>query len=110
ASGGGISGVFGLPPFQNRRDVPARAGKRKSGRGTPDVAANASSLTGYLIWADETAMSMGGTSAAAPLWTGLIANLNEALGLRIGYLTPLLYAGGASRAGGLRDIVRGNNQ
>jgi kumamolisin len=110
ASGGGISRVFSLPPFQKRRDVPPRAGTRKTGRGSPDVAANASSLTGYLIVADETAMSMGGTSAAAPLWAGLIASLNEALGFRIGYLTPLLYVGNASREGGLRDIVRGNNQ
>ncbi len=110
ASGGGISRVFGLPPFQKRRDVPPRAGTRRAGRGSPDVAANASSLTGYLILADETAMSMGGTSAAAPLWAGLTACLSEGLGLRIGYLTPLLYSGGASRHGGLRDIVRGNNQ
>lgn len=110
ASGGGISRVFGLPPFQKRRAVPPRAGTRKTGRGSPDVSANASSLTGYLILADETAMSMGGTSAAAPLWAGLIASLNEALGLHIGYLTPLLYLGDASREGGLRDIVRGNNR
>jgi kumamolisin len=64
ASGGGISALFDLPPFQAR----------------PDVAANASSATGYLIWADDTKMSLGGTSAAAPLWAGLIACLNEALG------------------------------
>jgi kumamolisin len=60
--------------------------------------------------ADDTAMSMGGTSAAAPLWAGLIACLNGALGRRIGYLTPLLYTGNASRHAALRDIVRGNNQ
>ena len=84
ASGGGVSRVFGLPPFQQRCGVPARARTRKTGRGTPDVSANASSLTGYLIWADETAMSMGGASAAAPLWAGLTACLSEALGVRLG--------------------------
>jgi kumamolisin len=73
------------------------------------VAANASASTGYLIWADDTAMSMGGTSAAAPLWAGLVACLNEALGRRIGYLTPLLYTGKPGQ-GALRDIRRGNNR
>jgi kumamolisin len=109
-SGGGISRAFDLPPFQEGCDVPARFGTTRSGRGTPDVAANASSLTGYLILADDTSMSMGGTSAAAPLWAGLIACLNEALGRRIGYLTPLLYRHGAQRRGALRDVRVGNNQ
>ena len=109
-SGGGISRAFDLPPFQAGSDVPARVNAAAFGRGTPDVAANASSLTGYLILADDTAMSMGGTSAAAPLWAGLVACLNEALGRRIGYLTPLLYTHGAQRRGALRDVRIGNNQ
>lgn len=110
-SGGGISRVYDLPPFQSDCGVPARAETGGGvGRGIPDVAANASSQTGFMVWADDTVMSMGGTSAAAPLWAGLIACLNESLGRRIGYLTPLLYTGGAARRGALRDIVEGNNQ
>jgi len=108
ASGGGISSVFGLPAFQQDQDLPARHRARAKGRGIPDVAANASSATGYLIWADDTAMSLGGTSAAAPFWAGLVACLNEALGRRIGYLTPLLYTG--KRNPGLRSISKGNNR
>lgn len=110
ASGGGISRAFDLPAFQQGHGVPARFGTSTTGRGIPDVAANASSQTGYLIWADGTSMSIGGTSAAAPLWAGLLACLNEALGRRIGYLTPLLYTGRASRQGALRDIDHGNNR
>ena len=110
-SGGGTSRVFDLPPFQTNCRVPARAGSHGGlGRGIPDVAANASSLTGFKIWADDTVMSMGGTSAAAPLWAALVACLNESLGRRIGYLTPLLYARGVAQHGALRDIVAGNNQ
>jgi kumamolisin len=109
-SGGGISRIFDLPPFQKGRELLLPVGNRRTGRGIPDVAANASSLSGYLIWADDTRMSMGGTSAAAPLWAGLIACMNESLGRRIGYLTPLLYTGGAADSGALRDIVEGNNQ
>jgi kumamolisin len=55
-------------------------------------------------------MSLGGTSAATPVWAGLIASLNEALGRRVGYLTPLLYGRRAHRAGALLDIRTGNNQ
>jgi kumamolisin len=109
ASGGGISRTFGLPEFQAGHRLPARFGGRGKGRGIPDVAANASSATGFLIWADDTAMSLGGTSAATPLWAGLCACLNEALGSRIGYLTPLLYSGGL-KDGALRSILKGNNR
>ena len=109
ASGGGISRLFAAPPFQQGRSG-RTSSRHDKGRGIPDVAANASSLTGYLVWADDTPMSMGGTSAAAPVWAGLIACLNEALGCRIGYLTPLLYTDNAPRRGALRNITRGNNQ
>ncbi len=109
-SGGGVSRLYDQPPFQSKSGIPVRFGTAQTGRGIPDVAANASSLTGYLVWADDTSMSMGGTSAAAPLWAGLIACLNESLRRRIGYLTPLLYVGGARESGALRDIVEGNNR
>jgi kumamolisin len=110
ASGGGVSRVHGLPPFQARADVPPQAETKQPGRGMPDVAANASTRTGYHVWADDTEMSMGGTSAAAPLWAGLVACLNGALGRPVGYLTPLLYTGEAQAAGALRDIVDGDNR
>jgi kumamolisin len=108
ASGGGVSQLFGLPTFQEAHHVPARFGSAAKGRGIPDVSANASAATGYLIWADDTAMSLGGTSATAPLWAGLVACLNEALGRRIGYVTPLLYR--TKRNPGLRNIYQGNNR
>ena len=109
ASGGGVSDVFPLPAYQQRANVPLRRSDHRSpGRGVPDVAANASSDTGYLIEADKTRMSLGGTSAVAPLWAALIARLNEALGRRIGLLTPLLYKMNAS-SGGVFDITRGYN-
>jgi kumamolisin len=108
-SGGGVSRVFDQPPFQADSGVPTRFDTTQSGRGIPDVAANASSLTGYLVWADDTSMSMGGTSAAAPLWAGLVACLNESLGRRIGYLTPLLYTGEAQKHGALNSIIAGDS-
>jgi kumamolisin len=110
ASGGGVSRVYDVPPFQSDVGTPRRPGTERSGRGIPDVAANASSLSGYMIWADDSVMSIGGTSAAAPLWAALIARLNEALGRRIGYITPLLYVDNAAGLGALRNVVEGNNR
>jgi kumamolisin len=57
---------------------------------------------------------VGGTSAAAPLWAGLIARLNVSLGRPVGYLSPLLYGVGAATGQGLgvtgfRDITSGDN-
>jgi kumamolisin len=54
---------------------------------------------------------IGGTSAVAPLWAGLIARLAQASGTRFGLLQPLLYAGitPGVDAAGFRDIVEGTN-
>ena len=109
ASGGGVSNRFPKPGFQGGYGVPPRRGRDGAGRGLPDVAANASSVTGYLIESDGTSLSMGGTSAAAPLWAALVARLNQALGGRIGYLTPLLYAKKAQAFGAVRGITKGFN-
>ena len=50
---------------------------------------------------------VGGTSAAAPLWAGLIVLLNQKLNRRLGFINPLLY--GIDQANGFRDINLGNN-
>ena len=110
ASGGGVSDVFPLPSYQQKANVPLRrSADRLTGRGIPDVAANASSDTGYLIEANETRMSLGGTSAVAPLWAAHIARLTEALGRKIGFLTPVLYSPNAATSDALFDITRGFN-
>jgi kumamolisin len=54
---------------------------------------------------------IGGTSAVAPLWAGLVARLVQLGGQPLGLLQPALYAGAATGqpAPGLRDITSGNN-
>ena len=109
AGGGGISTIFGIPEFQKNIPFLAKPPKaHKPGRGVPDVAANADPETGYLIIdADgQNLDTTGGTSASAPLWAALIARLNEALGVRLGYINPLLYQ--QLPAGVLNDITKGN--
>jgi hypothetical protein len=47
------------------------------------------------------------TSAAAPLWSALIARINQALGAPVGLLNPLLYT--TLHIGVLRELTRGSN-
>jgi kumamolisin len=110
AGGGGVSDVFPLPSYQANAGVPASAAGG-SGRGVPDVAGNADPVTGYLVVVDGQRQAIGGTSAVAPLWAGLIARLAQATGKRFGLLQPMLYAGAAPAAAapGFNDIVQGNN-
>jgi kumamolisin len=71
------------------------------------VAGNGDSETGYRILVDGVQQVIGGTSAVAPLWAGLIARLNEAKKTRLGFVHGKLYALPADK--GLRDITIGDN-
>jgi kumamolisin len=106
-SGGGVSSSFKEPSWQRRANVPkGRPAPARGGRGVPDVSGNANPATGYDVIIDGQASVVGGTSAVAPLWAGLIACMNSALGKPVGLLNPLLY-GLAGPA--LWDITSGNN-
>jgi kumamolisin len=108
ATGGGISDKFDVPPYQSHAAVPPSANPGgRIGRGVPDVAGDASPTTGYLVRVDGTNTVIGGTSAVAPLWAGLIALLNEALGQNAGFLNPLLYQLDGTEA--FHNITSGNN-
>jgi kumamolisin len=111
ATGGGVSDTFARPSWQTKAGVPVRLGTSKSGRGVPDVAGDADPRTGYQVYVDGQAQVIGGTSAVAPLWAGLVARLAQATGAKLGLLPPKLYAGVQSGqpATGLRDITSGSN-
>ena len=111
ASGGGVSDVFPLPAYQAKAGVPTSSGGGSVGRGVPDVAGNADPVTGYLVVVDGQKQAIGGTSAVAPLWAGLIARLAQATGKKFGLLQPMLYAGVSAgvAAPGFNDIVEGSN-
>ncbi len=72
ATGGGVSEVFALPSYQKSADVP-KSPNGFVGRGVPDVAGDADPETGYSIVVDGQQQVIGGTSAVAPLWAGLLA-------------------------------------
>lgn len=106
ATGGGVSNIFSKPAYQQNINVPSPV-NGSGGRGVPDVSGDADPKTGYQIQVDGEAGIVGGTSAVAPLWAGLVALLNQKLGQTVGFLNPQLYAG--ATAGALRDITKGNN-
>ncbi len=109
ATGGGISDVFPLPSWQTGAGVPASANPNHNlGRGVPDVAGDADPSTGYVTLVDGNPDVIGGTSAVAPLWAGLIALINESIGKPVGFINPLLYQS-ANTAADFHDITSGNN-
>ena len=106
AGGGGVSNEFALPTYQATAGVPANPETKFVGRGVPDVSGNADPVTGYQVVVDGDKIIVGGTSAVAPLWAGLIALLNQSLGAPVGFLNPTIYGLGE---GPFRDITTGNN-
>jgi len=106
ATGGGVSSVFALPSWQANAHVPAPSVKT-GGRGVPDVAGDADPTTGYTIRVDGETTVIGGTSAVAPLWAGLVAVANQQLGTQVGFIQPAIYAAKAVSA--FNDITVGSN-
>jgi kumamolisin len=108
ATGGGVSALYTVPSWQKSASVPrsVNTGGRR-GRGVPDVAGNADPETGYLVGDGKVTHTFGGTSAVAPLWAALIAQLNQRLGTRAGFLNPLLYETVERRV--FNDVAKGGN-
>lgn len=108
AGGGGISDLYDVPNWQVHANIPPSANSAaRRGRGVPDVAANADSTTAYQLRVAGRNIVAGGTSAAAPLWAGLIARMNQLRGKPLGFLNPILYQARAMEA--LRPITSGDN-
>jgi kumamolisin len=107
ATGGGVSGEFAVPAWQDGLSTTGTQGGKKplSGRGVPDVAADASPVTGYDVLIGGSYTVVGGTSAVAPLWAALIARINAAKQQPAGFVNPKLY----KAAGVCNDITHGNN-
>jgi kumamolisin len=103
ATGGGVSGRFPVPAYQESASVPVRIGTGQPGRGVPDIAGNASENSGYLqVINGSPPQPVGGTSAVAPLYAGLMARINANLGHPVGYLNSTLYTLPATT---FRDIL-----
>jgi len=138
-SGGGYSTLFPRPAFQ--MTLPGGSsytgssvgapGPNSNMRGVPDVAFQASSATGPLVYMTEPGTKtsgtgcgganpcsagwyvLGGTSCSAPQWAGLIAIADQIAGSDLGYINPALYeiaADPTKYAADFFDVTIGNNQ
>jgi kumamolisin len=104
-TGGGVSAVFAKPTYQAQVEVPTSG--TSGGRGVPDVAGDADPATGYVVRVDGSNTVIGGTSAVAPLWAGLIARLASLTGHQLGFINPAIYSPQAASA--FNDITVGSN-
>ncbi|WP_063899694.1 protease pro-enzyme activation domain-containing protein [Burkholderia ubonensis] len=109
AGGGGISDLFPLPDYQQGASVPPSVNPgHVIGRGIPDVSGNGDPTTGVIVpQLQGDPQPIGGTSAVAPLWSALIARINQGIGTPVGFMNPYLYKNCAS--GVLNDVTAGNN-
>jgi kumamolisin len=98
-SGGGFSERFEVPQWQAGAQPSASHYGLRAGRGVPDVAGQES--PGYYVVMDGVELSMGGTSAIAPMWSALTARINQLQGVPSGFFLPLLY----QRSGELFNTV-----
>jgi hypothetical protein len=110
-SGGPSPGVA-IPLWQLGVDMSTNGGSTVC-RNVPDVALTADEI--YVIVDGQDGLA-GGTSAAAPLWAGLTALINQQgsqLGQPpVGFLNPAIYAlcRGTNYASLFHDITAGNNE
>lgn len=123
AGGGGYSILFPRPDYQNTLP-PGSAfvgssvgapGPNSNMRGVPDIAYQASSRTGVLVYDQGEGgwFVVGGTSCGSPQWAGLIAMADQLKGSDVGFINPALYSianNPAKYAADFHDVTVGNNQ
>lgn len=138
--GGGYSIVFPKPSYQDNLppgstfvgSTPGAPGPNSNMRGIPDIAYQASSRTGVLVYMTDPATRgagagcggqappcqtgwyvVGGTSSGSPQWAGIVAMADQAAGHDLGYINPLLYklaSDPATYASDFFDVTTGCNQ
>jgi kumamolisin len=115
--GGGVSAVFGRPGWQKGvAGLDNSSTTSPPSRQIPDVAATADTDSGFDIISQGGHKQLGGTSAAAPLWTGatvLIRQLAEREHAgRLGFLAPLFYRIASTQQPypPFHDIILGGNR
>ena len=124
-AGGGFSHVFSKPAYQD--SLPTGSTPIGAMRGVPDIASEASSRTGPLVYDTNAGLGgatnvaggnggwfvIGGTSVACPQWAGMVAVADQINGGGLGLINPGLYAIGANPAryaNDFFDVTTGNNQ
>lgn len=121
--GGGTSYTYAQPDYQ-AGVVPNALALRNEAifgpqplRVIPDISMDADAQTGMLIGLTQTfpdgvkydQFKEGGTSLASPLLAGVIADADQAAGLRIGFLNPVLYQASIATPAAFNDTLAPSN-
>ena len=111
AGSGGISAEHVSAPWETGPGVPTSDPNDTSQhhRSIPDVSLAAAVHDGYLIVAGGSLAMIGGTSASAPSFAGIMALVNQRTAVRNGLPNPLLYALAASQPSVFHDTTVGSN-
>ena len=112
-SSGGISFRYSIPSWQTGLSMSGNQGSTTL-RNVPDVALTANNVAVYENggWVNG---GVGGTSAAAPLWAGVTALVNQQAVANghssVGFINPAIYTlgKGSLYANCFHDITTGNN-
>ncbi len=118
SGGGGLSRFWPRPAWQAGAGVRNRFSNGH--RQVPDVSLHASPAQhGYPVYCTTGAcghvgwMTLGGTSASAPLLAGIVADMNSYSlahgGARLGFADPFLYDTLAADPASFRDVTIGSN-
>jgi subtilase family serine protease len=116
AGGGGMSILTSEPSYQQSNVGKAMNATLHGFRGVPDVAYNAGVVGGVITAWSATAgpgafFLFGGTSAGAPQWAGVVADLAQGQGGNLGLINPQLYnmGGNGSLKRFTHDVTVGDN-
>jgi xanthomonalisin len=103
-AGGGPSLTENAPSWQTAAGVLGTSTKR----GVPDVSFDADPNSGAMVLINGTLTQIGGTSLAAPLFTGFFSRIQSAHGLTAPFPASTLYAGAAANPSWFHDVTSGN--
>ena len=104
-AGGGPSLTEAAPSWQVNAGVLGSSTKR----GTPDIALDADPSSGALVLVNGATEQIGGTSLAAPLFTGFWARVQSMNNNSLPFPSSNLYARAAANPGMFHDVVSGRN-
>jgi len=119
AGGGGGTSYYYTQPYYQAPVVPSALALRNAPifgptplRVIPDIAMDADANTGMLIGLTQTfpdgvyydQFKEGGTSLASPLLAGVIADADQAAGIPLGFLNPVLYKAYTAKPSAFFDV------
>ena len=110
AGSGGVSSLYATPSWQTGTGVPTTdPGASGRHRYMPDVSLSGASHDPYLVMLNGGLIGVGGTSAAAPAFAGIMALRNQKLNSRAGNPAAALYSMAGQFPTAFHDVVSGTN-